>query len=192
MEQKNKQKSNEIEETMAYKTPTSRKSKRKNERINLIPILDAVFIFIFFLLMSTQFVKVFEIGSDVPIISNTPPPKQQKKPLALTVEIRKNDLVVSTGIPSRVVTRVGKNSDGEYNLTQLHEFLVKLKKRNISEESVILEPLVDIKYEELVKIMDAIRMLQNTDDPIYTKDKDGIDVQVKTLFNKIVFGNIMS
>ncbi|MAX65821.1 MAG: biopolymer transporter ExbD [Bacteriovoracaceae bacterium] len=177
---------------MAYKTPTSRKSKRKNERINLIPILDAVFIFIFFLLMSTQFVKVFEIGSDVPIISNTPPPKQQKKPLALTVEIRKNDLVVSTGIPSRVVTRVGKNSDGEYNLTQLHEFLVKLKKRNISEESVILEPLVDIKYEELVKIMDAIRMLQNTDDPIYTKDKDGIDVQVKTLFNKIVFGNIMS
>jgi biopolymer transport protein ExbD len=192
LEQKNKQKSNEIEETMAYKTPTSRKSKRKNERINLIPILDAVFIFIFFLLMSTQFVKVFEIGSDVPIISNTPPPKQQKKPLALTVEIRKNDLVVSTGIPSRVVTRVGKNSDGEYNLTQLHEFLVKLKKRNISEESVILEPLVDIKYEELVKIMDAIRMLQNTDDPIYTKDKDGIDVQVKTLFNKIVFGNIMS
>lgn len=177
---------------MAYKTPTSRKSKKSHEKINLIPILDAVFIFIFFLLMSTQFVKVFEIGSDVPIISNTPPPKMKKKPLALTITIKKNNLVVSTGLPARVVNSFKKNSEGQYNLTALHDYLVKLKKRHISEESVILEPIVDLTYEEIVKIMDAIRMLKNTDDPIYKKDKDGIDVQMKTLFSKIVFGNLMS
>jgi biopolymer transport protein ExbD len=177
---------------MAYRTPTSRKSKKNPDRINLIPILDAVFIFIFFLLMSTQFVKVFEIGSDIPILSSSPPPKVKKKPLALTVTIQKNRLVVSTGLPSRVVNNFKKNSEGQYNLTALHDYLVKLKKRHISEESVILEPLVDLKYEEIIKIMDSIRMLRNTDDPIYKKDKDGIDVQMKTLFSKIVFGNLMS
>ena len=37
-------------------------------RPNIIPILDAVFIFIFFLLMSAQFIKYFTIHSDTPSV----------------------------------------------------------------------------------------------------------------------------
>lgn len=177
---------------MGYKTPTSRKSRKKQEKLNLIPILDAVFIFIFFLLMSTQFVRIFEIGSDVPIISNTPPPKEKKKPLALTVSIKKNRLDIYTGVPSRKVNSIKKLEDGSYNLEGLHTYLIEIKKKNISENTVILEPIVDISYEEVIKIMDAIRMFRNTDESLYQKDKDGIDVKVKALFSKIVFGNLMS
>lgn len=177
---------------MGYKTPTRRKAKRKGEGLNLIPILDAVFIFIFFLLMSTRFISIYEIGSDVPLLSNEPPPKNQKKPLALTVEIRANSLTVLTGVPSKRVKSISKNSDGQYDLISLHELLVQIKKSNVKEESIILEPMVDLKYEEIIKIMDAVRMLNNTDGAIFKKDKDGIDVQIKTLFSKIVFGNLMS
>lgn len=176
---------------MAYKTPTSRKSRKKDSRLNLIPILDAVFIFIFFLLMSTQFVKIFEISSDIPLISNEPPPKQKKKPLALTVTISKRGFAISTGVPGRVINNIPKAS-GKYDLEKLHAYLVSIKKRNKKEESVVLEPVVDLQYDEIVKIMDAIRLLRNTDDPIFVKDKDGIDVQIKTLFSKIIFGNLMS
>ncbi len=176
---------------MGYKTPTSRKSKKKNERLNLIPILDAVFIFIFFLLMSTQFIKVFEIGSNVPIISNTPPPKNDK-PLALTLRIESKRLVVSTGIPSRTVTVVGRINKTDYDLEKLHNFLIDLKKKNMKEEVIVLEPVVDLKYEEIVKIMDAVRMLKNTDEALYRKNKEGLDEKVKTLFSKIIFGNLMS
>ena len=35
---------------------------------NLIPIMDAVFIFIFFLLMSAQFIDIYEINSDAPAV----------------------------------------------------------------------------------------------------------------------------
>ena len=41
---------------------------KKPEKPNLIPIMDAVFIFIFFLLMSAQFIDLFEIGSSVPMV----------------------------------------------------------------------------------------------------------------------------
>lgn len=177
---------------MGYRVPTSRKTKRKQEGLNLIPILDAVFIFIFFLLMSTQFVKIFEIGSDVPILSASEPPKTKEKPLALTVEIKGNGFVVYTGVPSKVVQRISKTGEGEYDLVRLHDFLVNLKKSNLKEETVILEPLIDLPYEEIVKIMDAIRLLKNTDESMFKKDKDGIDVQIKDLFNKIIFGNLMS
>ncbi len=177
---------------MGYKTPTSRKGKRKQERLNLIPILDAVFIFIFFLLMSTQFIKIFEIGSDVPIISNTPPPKTKKKPLALTVSIKSNRLDIYSGVPSRKINSIRKSDDGNYDLEKLHSYLIEIKKKNISENTVILEPIVDVSYEEIIEIMDAVRMFRNTDESLYQKDKDGIDVKVKSLFSKIVFGNLMS
>ena len=177
---------------MGYKTPTSRKSRKKNEKLNLIPILDAVFIFIFFLLMSTQFIKVFEIGSDVPIISNTPPPKNEKKPLALTLRIESKRLVVSTGIPSKTVSVVGKLDEKEYDLEKLHSFLIDLKKKNLKEEVIVLEPVVDLTYEDIVKIMDAVRMFKNTDEAVYRKNKEGIDEKLKTLFSKIIFGNLMS
>ncbi|MBT4793157.1 MAG: hypothetical protein HON90_16410 [Halobacteriovoraceae bacterium] len=177
---------------MGYKTPTRRKAKANLKKINLIPILDAVFIFIFFLLMSTQFVKIFEIGSVVPILSNSPPPKVKKKPLGLTITIKKNALIVSHAKPRQISKRINKNSDGQYNLSALHDYLVGLKKKYRAEELVILEPKVDLKYEVIIHIMDSIRMMNKTDDPLFKKDVDGVDTQIKTLFSKIIFGNLMS
>jgi biopolymer transport protein ExbD len=43
------------------KIPTSRKRKKPEEKLNLVPIMDSVFIFIFFLLMSASFLKIYEI-----------------------------------------------------------------------------------------------------------------------------------
>ncbi|MCO4755102.1 MAG: biopolymer transporter ExbD [Bacteriovoracaceae bacterium] len=177
---------------MSYKLPTRRHSKKEPQRLNLIPILDAVFIFIFFLLMSAQFVKIFEINSDVPIVSDSPPPKNQKKPLALTLSITNSGFTIAKGLPSRTIKRIPKNKDGLYDTIALHNFLVQIKKANTTEKSIVFEPKVDLTYETIVKIMDAVRMLDKTDEEIYIKDKDGIDLRVKELFNKIVFGNLMS
>ena len=42
------------------RAPSRRQRKEPEKRLNLIPILDSVFIFIFFLLMSANFIKIFE------------------------------------------------------------------------------------------------------------------------------------
>lgn len=177
---------------MGYKKPTRRHKSKNEQGLNLVPILDAVFILIFFLLMSAQFVKIFEIGSDVPIVSESEPPKDKKKPLALTLSITKRGFDLSTGVPSKRIKRIKKTQNGDYDLVALHDYLVGLKKRYINEETIVLKPIVDLTYEEIVKIMDEIRLLKKTDDAIFKKDKDGLDVQLKTLFHKIMFGNLMS
>jgi biopolymer transport protein ExbD len=177
---------------MGYRKPTSRHKKKKEEGINLVPILDAVFILIFFLLMSAQFVKIYEIGSNVPIISNSEPPKDKKKPLALTLTISKRGFKLASGVPSRTIKSISKTDDGKYDLIALHDYLINIKKNNLSEEVIVFEPVVDLTYEDIVKIMDSVRMLKKTDDTLFKKDKDGIDVQIKTLFSKIMFGNLMS
>src|SRR6476620_10357704 len=71
---------------------------KKPEKLNLVPILDSVFIFIFFLLMSAQFVDVYEIGSSLPMTKDAPAEKNDKDPLNLTLEITKEQVVVKTGL----------------------------------------------------------------------------------------------
>jgi biopolymer transport protein ExbD len=175
-----------------YRTPSSRKKKKQNGKLNLIPILDAVFIFIFFLLTSANFIKIYEIGSDVPIVSDSPPPKEDKKPLALVLKITDNALELYSGLPSRIVQTIKKTPEGEYNLVALHDYLIDLKKSHLNEDSIVMEPITDLEYEEIIKIMDAVRMINKTDDAIYKKGKDGLDEKVEILFNKIIFGNVMS
>ncbi len=176
-----------------YRVPSRRRNDVEPERLNLIPILDAVFIFIFFLLMSANFVKVYEINSNIPILSNVPVPKVIKKPLNLTLEIFNNRIDVLTGIPSRKAKSISKDGSGEYDLERLHNYLITLKGRYLYERTVILEPKVDLDYEKIIGVMDAIRMFRTTDQGFYYKDKKtGADVRVENLFDDIVFGNIKS
>ena len=169
--------------------PSRKNFKYKFQRPNLIPILDAVFIFIFFLLFSANFVNLFEINSNVPIVSTTPPSK--KIPLSLTLRITPSTLTLKTGLSGRVVKRIRKDNNG-YNLNELHQSLIRIKKRNINERTIIFEPTNSVDYETIVKIMDEVILLRRTDEALYKKDSEGTDVRIKALFDDIIFGNIQS
>jgi biopolymer transport protein ExbD len=174
------------------RVPTSRKRKKPEEKLNLVPIMDSVFIFIFFLLMSASFLKIYEIGSPIPIISDQDQPKPEKEPLALTMVIETNEITVSAGVPSRPIQKFTRQASGEFNYDEIHSVLIDLKKKHLDEDSLIFEPVGDLTYEEIVKIMDAVRMLNKTDEAIFKTNKDGIDEKVKNLFDKIIFSNLMS
>lgn len=171
--------------------PSKRRRKRPDEKLNLTSIMDAIFIFIFFLLMSANFIKVFEIASPIPLVSNELP-QDDKKPMALTLKIEDQAIDIMTGVPSALLKKIPKLASGEYDLEEVHNSLVKIKETNPNEETIILIPEVDLEYNDLVKLMDAIRLLSKTDNAVFTKGKDGVDQKVETLFSNIIFGNIGS
>ena len=142
--------------------------------------------------MSANFKSIFEINSDVPMVSaSSPPVKDDRPPLALTLEIQSNQISVFTGVPS-VLKRSFNKINGEYDLNSLRTFLIELKKNNNKGSSVIFEPRINLEYQEIVKIMDSVRGLKKTEPAIFKKDKDGSDIRVKKLFDNIIFGNIQS
>ena len=172
-----------------------RKPSRKNykyefKRPNLIPILDAVFIFIFFLLLSANFLKVYEINSNVPTVSSTPP-KDKKPPLNLGVSISKGQLTIYTGVPW-VKLKSFPAKDGQFDLNLFHDYLIAIKKNNLSERTITLEPKDDVEYETLVKIMDSVRNFRTTDPSFYIQTNDGMDQKIEVLFDDIIYGNIKS
>lgn len=174
------------------RVPTARRRRKPEAKLNLTPIMDAVFIFIFFLLMSANFVKIMEIGSDVPILSEKDPPPPEKDPLMLQVVVKENSIELLRGTNSQVVQSFARLPEGTYDLPALHARLVEFKKQKPTEESIILTPEWDISYEELIKVMDALRLYEKTDEAIFRKGKDGLDEKIPTLFSKIVFSNLMS
>lgn len=166
-----------------------KKNKNKEAKLNLIPILDSVFIFIFFLLMSAQFIDIYEIGSDAPAVSTTQS-LDKKPPLNLTLDITNGQIQVKTGLNEKTVKTVGKNEE-DFDLKSLKEFLISLKKEHITEKSIILRPAADVDYAQIVKIMDAIRSIKKSETPIVAENKEGQVVKTWDLFNNIIFETII-
>ena len=126
----------------------------------------------FFLLMSAQFLEIYEIDSDAPAIKMVDKDNKDKNPLNLTLEITKNQIKVLTGIKAILVSSIGKK-DKKYDLEKLKKTLIDLKVKNSSESSVVLRPNKNIPYEEIIKIIDTTRKLKDSEPELTVKTKDG-------------------
>lgn len=159
-----------------------RRQIKKMPKLNLIPILDAIFIFIFFLLMSAQFIDIYEIGSDAPITTSVTQPKQKKEPLNLTIEIKKSGIYVKTGLDGNLYKKLNLE-----NLGKLNEILIELKNKHPSENSAILKPSSNYQYHKIVKVIDATREVIKPDVYVTSIDEKNRKYASRVLFDKIIF-----
>ncbi|OFZ52341.1 MAG: hypothetical protein A2381_13845 [Bdellovibrionales bacterium RIFOXYB1_FULL_37_110] len=166
------------------------KKRDKRVRPNLVPIMDAVFIFIFFLLMSAQFIDIYEINSDAPAVVTIDKKIDKKDPLNLVLEINPEGILIKTGLVEKDLLEVKKNDSGKYDLTRLNKALTDLKLKNIDEEAVILRPTSTVAYADIVKIMDSIRETENNQ-ILTARNKKGELIKTVSLFNKIIFETII-
>jgi len=156
-----------------------RNKKETSCKPNVIPILDAVFIFIFFLLMSAQFLEIHEIGSDAPAVKTiSEDNKDDRPPLNLTLKINSKDIAIVTGIEGVVKYRVPRNKENTFLMLTKH--LATLKEKHPKETSVILRPSKGVDFKSIVRIMDASRS--------YTPSTEsGRAVASKELFTQVIF-----
>jgi len=168
-----------------------RKQKPVPCKPNVIPILDAVFIFIFFLLMSAQFLEIYEIGSDAPAVKTVSEDNKDKKPpLNLTLVVSKANIVIKTGLDGNVIKTIGLKA-GNFDYGALASELVQIKKKHVGETSVIIKPDSKVEYKKLVFIMDTCREVPSGSPTIVAKNDKGKTVETRDLFNQIIFETII-
>ncbi len=179
------------------KKPSQRRSGRRimDIELPLIPIMDAFVTLIAFLLLATSMLAVTLIDTPVPVVSNLPDEKEIKKPLALQLRIDQDMLTLSSmtrQIPEQKFPKVEKG----YDLEKLHEALVQIRLQFPSERNIVYLPAAEVKYDDLVQLMDATRLLLKTDPPLPTYVEKIGDETVERVeqfvFPNVVFGNVIS
>lgn len=145
---------------------------KKPEKLNLVPILDSVFIFIFFLLMSAQFVDVYEIGSSVPMMKEAKNEKQEKDPLNLTLEVSKTQIVVKTGLHSPRSRTFASEQKKE-----IRDYLTELKRQHPKENTMILKADPKISFQNLVTVIDSTQKEKGSKEELFPQivfDNNGV------------------
>jgi biopolymer transport protein ExbD len=150
----------------------SKHKMKKPEKLNLVPILDSVFIFIFFLLMSAQFVDVYEIGSSVPMTKTAKNKDMEKDPLNLILEITKNEIIVKTGLRSQ-----NSRTFISEQKKELKDYLGELKKKHPNESTMILKADPKISFQNLIAVIDSTQNQKNGKDQLFPQivfDNNGV------------------
>jgi biopolymer transport protein ExbD len=176
------------------KRPSARrKSPRKQIELNLVPILDTMVTLIAFLLFTMSFLSLVTIESPAPIVSaDSVKEKIKELPLQLTLTLRETEVEIWSPFDRIKAQKIPNLEDGKTDTRAIHEALLNIKGQFTHEKTIIFAPDSSISYDVLIATMDAVRMIEKTDPPIYVKNPvTGVDEPLKSLFPEVIFGNIL-
>jgi biopolymer transport protein ExbD len=131
---------------------------RKPSELLLVPMIDIFTVLVTFLLMTAVFSRTVILELKLPSSSQAftePPPG-----LVLEVVLRKSGIVVQDAKSGPLESFPRAGASAPYNLAGLSEYLqvVKAKYPDKLDATLLLEN--DIPYDDLVQVMDTIRLLE--------------------------------
>jgi biopolymer transport protein ExbD len=123
--------------------------------LNIVSMIDVFAVLVFFLLVSSSLAaaRLNVINLNLPSPDKQAVPEQQK--LQLTATVRKGVIEVSD---SNGAVRNIVNTPSGYNVQALSDLLVEVKKTKPSEQNITLMMESDVVYDDMIRIMDAIRL----------------------------------
>ncbi|WP_291516300.1 biopolymer transporter ExbD [Bdellovibrio sp. ArHS] len=162
--------------------------------LDLAPLLAVMVKLVPVLLVSSAFVQMMVIESELPQVVNEAIQRQEQKPtptnIAIEVETTGINIVVTEKGQDKVETIPLKN--GAYDFETLHAKLVAVKKAHPDIFKLELNPDGKVPYDEIVKVMDAARQARDNSVKFPVFDtKQGKNVETNYMFPEIVFANMM-
>lgn len=164
--------------------------------LDLAPLLAVMVKLVPVLLISSAFVQMMIIETDLPQVVKQAIEKQNNDPKApqVAVEVSKKQgvKIIITDNGKEKVEVVGLGNNNEVDYPTLHAKLLEVKKSYPSVFKIELSPDSDVPYKEIVKIMDEARRARqnNIAFPVHD-DKTGKDTTTNYMFPEIVFANMM-
>lgn len=132
--------------------------------------------------MSAQFIDIYEIGTDAPIITSTDQKPLDKDPLNLSLTLKGNNITIRTGLDD-IFYQKYKFTE----LAKLNKALIELKKKNPKEVSVIIKPHKNFSYSKIISIIDHATKIKEDNVFITAIDSKNRKVPSTKLFATIIF-----
>lgn len=164
--------------------------------LDLAPLLAVMVKLVPVLLISSAFVQMMIIETDLPQVvqqaieqqNNTPKPTQvaveMSKKLGLKIVITENG--------KQTVETVSLNKDQQLDLPSVQAKFQEIKKAHPEVFKIEMNPEEDVPYKDVVQVMDEARKSRNNEVKFPIKDlKTGVDTSTLYMFPEVVFGNMM-
>jgi biopolymer transport protein ExbD len=164
--------------------------------LDLAPLLAVMVKLVPVLLVSSAFVQMMIIETDLPQVVKAAIQTQENNPKSaqIAVEVNKTEgvkIVVSENGQEKIEV-IGFDSNKKIDYATLHAKFVEVKKAHPEIFKIDLNPDSEIAYKDLVKIMDEARKVRVSDVRFPVKDpKTGQDTSTDYMFPEVVFSNML-
>lgn len=163
--------------------------------LDLAPLLAVMVKLVPVLLLSSAFVQVMMIESDLPqAVKEAIAQQDPEKPKAiiqLEVSIKDGVTIVVQADGKQIKENVAMNKQ-TFDYKALHKALQKVKAQYPDVYRIEMAPQADVSYQFIVKVMDEARRSRDKDVrfPVYDK-KENKQIMTDYMFPDVVFVNMM-
>lgn len=163
--------------------------------LDLAPLLSVMVKLVPVLLLSSAFVQVMVIETELPqAVQQALQDNELQKSVVVkmkvdssrnaVIEVSENNQTQQLRIPA---------SEGRFNYTQIHDNLVQVKAKHPQIFRMEIEPDAQVSYSEIVKLMDEARIKRDKKTGFEVLDKiSGKTTSTYYMFPDVVFSNIFS
>lgn len=164
--------------------------------LDLSPMLSLMVCLIPIMLLATVFLKVTIIESDIPqVVEKAIQEDRDKKDRDILIKLvmmKDRGFELKVTIDGKTATNLNiPKKQNEWDLTSLHNQLAKVKQQHPKIFRLDLTPAVDIKYDEIIKVIDEARSLSKDDPKVYLENEEKKKVAIDVMFPDVVFGNVI-
>lgn len=164
--------------------------------LDLAPLLAVMVKLVPVLLVSSAFVQLMIVETELPQVVQQAITRQENTPKPTVVSItfdKKDGVRISTSKNgAEKVEQINLNAAKEFDYAQIHIKMEEIKKTNPEVFKVEFNPAADVQYKEIVKMMDEVRKTRSADVHFPVKDeKTGQMTSTDYMFPEVVFTNML-
>lgn len=164
--------------------------------LDLAPLLAVMVKLVPVLLVSSAFVQMMIIETELPQVVQEALAKQENnpKPTKVVLSLDKKDgiNIVINENGKETVKQINMNAKKEFDFDKLYLTLQEIKKAYPQVFKIEFNPSATVQYKDIVKMMDEVRKSKTADVRFPVKDeKTGEMTSTEYMFPEVVFSNML-
>lgn len=160
--------------------------------LNVMPFIDIFSLLCTFLLFTAVFVSIGILEVQIPFLTNAAPPQdlESKRLLDVKIDVEMERVELTTSFTKPPIDENRQQfSRDENGLGEMHSKLIELRDEYEETDKVTLFVDDEILYEDLVKVLDQIK-LRFPGDPGFSPQESGQGIET-SLYPKVVMGSVV-
>lgn len=164
--------------------------------LDLAPLLAVMVKLVPVLLLSSAFVQMMIIETELPQVVLEALAKQEHSPkptkVVLSVDKKSGINIVINENGKETVKQIDLNAKHEFDLDKLYLSMQEIKKSYPQVFKIEFNPSGSVNYKDIVKLMDEVRKSKSADVRFPVKDeKTGEMTSTEYMFPEVVFSNML-